>query len=783
MKTLRCFLVAFALLLGVSRCADPIVLDCRIPLKEQVKDAPAGSELLAPAGGCLWFIESSILISRPGITIRGVHAQLKDGLAMTVFNVVAEGFSIYDFVLIGNHGTVLDKLRESLLVVRASDFHIERGQLINSARDGITIVPPHDDGPDIDGGFVRDIVGMHNSRETVSLTTAKGNRRTTKNIVVENVRAYGPTLKGAVEVSDGVSGCVVRNVYAEGCYYGLAIQDHHKELQANRNITISNVRVKDNKYGIIFQTQPEIPHDTVRISRISSTGSRQPLLMRNVRRLRVEDVRVSAPVPGGNRAAATFLNCDGLRGKDLYIAEGQSKRAAVEVDESKNVKLRSVVLGDRTSYAYGISFKIGYGLTASELHVSESTLSKATIASVLLISPTPTPAPTPIPTPEPTDSPLPSPSATPVPEPTDAPIKGSAPIVTLLCSVGLEEQILAADPYVKLVGPGPNCVFDVSTVVIRKPLTLSGINVQQLNKHDTPVVVYAEDVTIEDCRFVGLRNLVSDGSRLPLLQIRSGRTAVKHCDFEYSSGVGLMVFPTTDKIDGVTLRTITGKSNRDGLITLSSNVENGKVVDNVVVERVRAWAGDMSQQHALRIENGVGGVFGDDIYAEGSVYGVITTHDGELMRPNRVILTNVEVRRVNTGISVDSKSPSTTEISLNKMLVRYSFRAVTMKNINAPVVYGVTVKNSLRSYSGQLQFEGCNYLSLRVLGFSGMSGSPSAITLANSRAVKISGAVLQPSSSYQYAITFYDSMTSPVGGLKLTNNDFEAARVKALRVI
>uniref|UniRef100_A0A7S0G0H5 Right handed beta helix domain-containing protein n=2 Tax=Rhodosorus marinus TaxID=101924 RepID=A0A7S0G0H5_9RHOD len=535
-------------------------------------------------------------------------------------------------------------------------------------------------------------------------------------------------------------------------------------------------------YGIICQTQPEILHDTIRIARVTSIGSSKALLMRNVRRLRLEDVRVSAAAKGYG-APVTFLNCDGLRAKELYFEDGKSNRAAVEIDESKNVKLRSVVLGDRTSYPYGISFKIDYGLTARELDVAESTLLKATKASVLLISPTPTPEPTPMPTPEPTDSPLPSPSVTPVPRPTDAPINGSAPTVKLRCSLGLEGQVLAADPYAKLVGPGPNCVFRVGKVVIRKPLTLSGINVQQLNESDTPVVVYAENVIVEHCRFVGVRNRISNGSRLPLLQIRSGRTAVEHCHFEYSSGVGLMVFSTTRKVDGVTLRRITGKSNRDGLITLSSNAENGKVVDNVVVEKLRAWSGAMSQRHALRIENGVGSVFVDDVYAEGSSYGVVIKHNGKLQRPNRVILTNVEVRGVNTGIAVDGKSRSSTEISVNKLRTSYSFRAVQMKNANAPVVYGVVVENSLRSYAGQLQFEGCDYLSLRVLSFSGNSGSPSAITLANSKEVKIGGAVLLPSSSYPYAITFYDSVTSPVGGLKLTNNHFDAARSNALRVI
>jgi len=158
-------LVGFALLLGFSLCADPVVLSCRKPLEVQVMDAPAGSELLAPAGGCLWFIDSTITIRRPRITIRGVHAQLKDGLAKAIFQVMAEGFSIYDFVLAGNDGTIFDKLRHSLLVVRASDFHIERGQLINSTRDGISIIPPNEHGPPINGGSVRDIVGMQKTVE------------------------------------------------------------------------------------------------------------------------------------------------------------------------------------------------------------------------------------------------------------------------------------------------------------------------------------------------------------------------------------------------------------------------------------------------------------------------------------------------------------------------------------------------------------------------------------------------------------------------------------------
>jgi len=371
MGMLQCLvLLTLGLCIGIALGANPIVLDCATPLRDQITSAPADSELLAPAGGCEWAVFRTIKISQPGIILRGVNVRLQAGYARTIFAVEGDRFSMYDFVLTGNRGSIWDKLRQSMVVLRGSNFHLERGQLINSSRDGISVGTSKT--RDIDGGVIRDILGIRNGRETVSLSTAKNGGPRTRNIVVDNIRSYRSSARGALEVSDGVENIIVRNIYAEDSFSALGIQDHKEPDQANKNITISNVFAKNCSFGINCQTDPEIIHSNIAITRVNIEGGYQALFMRNLVVIQIHDIRTSNLRAGPY--TASFLNVYSLRMRDLYMSRGEARKAALNFEGSQDVKLKSVVLGEDFTTPHGIRFKIDFGRDRTELNVEQSQL-------------------------------------------------------------------------------------------------------------------------------------------------------------------------------------------------------------------------------------------------------------------------------------------------------------------------------------------------------------------------------------------------------------------------
>lgn len=184
MRTLRSVVLGVACFLsyGVSVAADPILLDCRKALKWQIQAAPEGSELIAPAGDCEWVIEKSIIVNVNDITIRGLHARVRDGFVTGILIVNGNGFRMFDCVLTGNRGTIYKRQRRSLLKLRGSGFHIQRAHFINSSRDGIGICHGTKTTTDIDCGVVRDIIGVGNDRDAVSVSRVKPSGPATKNI-------------------------------------------------------------------------------------------------------------------------------------------------------------------------------------------------------------------------------------------------------------------------------------------------------------------------------------------------------------------------------------------------------------------------------------------------------------------------------------------------------------------------------------------------------------------------------------------------------------------------
>eukprot|EP00189_Rhodosorus_marinus_P004428 CAMPEP_0113964236 /NCGR_PEP_ID=MMETSP0011_2-20120614/7015_1 /TAXON_ID=101924 /ORGANISM="Rhodosorus marinus" /LENGTH=320 /DNA_ID=CAMNT_0000976491 /DNA_START=97 /DNA_END=1060 /DNA_ORIENTATION=- /assembly_acc=CAM_ASM_000156 len=299
-----------------------VELDCARDLGEQIETAEPFSELHGD-GKCTWYVAKPIKVLVP-LTIRKIRVVLKSSKGIPLIKILARSVTMTDFELVGNKHLVAGTAREALLQVFKSSFHIARGTFRNSTKDGVQVRPTAGGFP-ITGGLLRDLVGRHNNRDLVSLTTADGGSGVTRNVVVENVRAYGSRDRGAVEISDGVEDMFVRSVYAENCFYAVSIQDHGvSKLEAIRRVFVSNIVAVRSSFAVVSQVQ-SIRHGDVSISRVIAKDCEKALELQNLDWVRVDDVRVIAPSTTGY--PFEVKNCKDIKIRDVPSLEGAKQKA------------------------------------------------------------------------------------------------------------------------------------------------------------------------------------------------------------------------------------------------------------------------------------------------------------------------------------------------------------------------------------------------------------------------------------------------------------------------
>jgi hypothetical protein len=221
-------------------------------LPEVIQAAPPHSVILCNRNSVLT-LSTPILIDKP-LTLRGMHAKLPERLGNTSLVIVrVAGVRFTDFELHGNANSVSQDDRAPLLRIHAADFAIERGLFADSSKDGVMIEA---EDKDIIGGVVRDVVGVGVIRDTVSISGGSQGARI-RNVLVDNVRAYRSSRRGAVEVSDGTDNVTVRKVFAEECVYAVDVQDHDRPRQDNRNVVVQDIYAIRCKHAIRTSNSPK----------------------------------------------------------------------------------------------------------------------------------------------------------------------------------------------------------------------------------------------------------------------------------------------------------------------------------------------------------------------------------------------------------------------------------------------------------------------------------------------------------------------------------------------
>jgi hypothetical protein len=263
--------------------------------------------------------------------------------------------------------TVVQKERAPLMVIAGSDFRVEKGELISSSKDGI-MISGDDAGADIVGGVIRDIVGRRVARDVVSIggtTESKGYK--IRNVLVDNVRGYGKSFRGAVEVSDGTDNVTVRKVYAEDSAYAVDVQDHGKPDQINRNVVIEDVYALRCKHALRTNNKP-LGHSYLTIRDVTARECVDPIQISNTDNVTVSNIRVLDHK--GTASPVLIRNCNGFTLRDVLIENTPVRMPGVLLQNVDGALIDGVVLRGSTENLTGaVVYRIETDRTFSGLRV------------------------------------------------------------------------------------------------------------------------------------------------------------------------------------------------------------------------------------------------------------------------------------------------------------------------------------------------------------------------------------------------------------------------------
>ncbi len=375
-------LTAALALFSASAFAETIHATGRT-LRELLANAPPHSVIQCDPRETILLTEP-LRITQP-LTLIGLHARIPEKLGRTSLLVVeAPGVAVLDFELTGCGTTVPQDQRAPLMKVHAGDFRIERGRFNDSSKDGVAITSGPD-GKDVVGGVVRDIVGRRVIRDTVSISGGDGGQ-VVRHVLVDNVRAYGSELRGAVEVSDGSDNITVRKVYAEECSYAIDVQDHKKPGQVNRNIVIEDVLAVRCKQAIVTNNRP-LGHLNLTVRDATALDCAAPFRFSHTANLQLSNLRIAytAGAPAVAlprelpRAPLIHLNnCRGATLRDVVI-EGPTRAVPAvlleDCDETTvdGVALRRTASGPTHAVVYRLATAGNYsGLRIANVRAGPS---------------------------------------------------------------------------------------------------------------------------------------------------------------------------------------------------------------------------------------------------------------------------------------------------------------------------------------------------------------------------------------------------------------------------
>ena len=211
---------------------------------------------------------------------------------------------------------------------------------------------------DIEHGVIRNITSKGTVRDTVSIAGAGELGLFVRHVLVENIRAYDSSLRGPVEASDGSEYITIRDIYAEGCRYGVDIQDHSKKKQVNRHITIDGLHVKNSKMAIRTGNH-DFGHDGLTIRNVTGSDwvadKEPPFRLDNTSNVHIENVRLYGCQAG---PCMRIRNSDNVTLRDITFIEAGHDGTALLVEDGNDVLIDNVTISGAKQPQFAVVYRV-----------------------------------------------------------------------------------------------------------------------------------------------------------------------------------------------------------------------------------------------------------------------------------------------------------------------------------------------------------------------------------------------------------------------------------------
>ncbi|MBD3378613.1 hypothetical protein GF406_26535 [candidate division KSB1 bacterium] len=255
------------------------------------------------------------------------------------------------------------------------------------------------------------------------------------------------------------------------------------------------------------------------------------------------------------------------------------------------------------------------------------------------------------------------------------------------------QTIAQAPPHSKLIFDRNTFVTLQSSLVIEKPLILTGIRARLADGiTDQPLIkVIADDVTITDFHLYGNRGTLPRKGRHVLLEIRASGFYVENGRFINGSKDGMMIHTPSagGNIVGGVIKNLIGRDNGVDVVSIDGGGK-GQSISNLLVENIRCY--NSVEKGAVEVADGCENITVRTVYAENSLYAVDIQDHGKHGKINRnVVVDDVYALNCEHAVRTGLHPNGHENITLLNIVSEKCHRPLRLRNITNLKVHNVTV--------------------------------------------------------------------------------------------
>ena len=319
------------------------------------------------------------------------------------------------------------------------------------------------------------------------------------------------------------------------------------------------------------------------------------------------------------------------------------------------------------------------------------------------------------------------------------------------------QQVVDAAPPFSVIRCDPSRRVTISrTVVIRKPLTLVGLNARLpdgLKK--TPILeVFSEHFRLTDFRLLGNNDTVTQKGRCALVRLHAGDFRVERGVFENCTKDGVEVDPREEigHIVGGVIRDIVGRNVTRDVVSINAGMGKGPIeARHILVENIRGY--DSELRGPVEVSDGTDHTTVRKIYAENCVYAIdVQDHSKEGQINRNVLIEDVYALRCRHAVRTQNHPFGHSNLTL---------RGITAKECEQSIRVSHTDRVTIDD--------------VRILGNTGVE----AIKIENCRGVNVRDVRLVGGAADATGLLILDCSDATVDGVSLSGKpDVLAAAVR-----